>query len=200
LAVIIGLTGGIASGKSTITGMLRNKGFAVIDADIAAREVVQPGEEAYDKIVAHFGRKILNEHHFIDRPLLGEIIFNQPEERKVLNQIVHPAVRKRMNDLKLSYISEGHQTVFLDIPLLFESKLEYLVEKIIVVYVDEEVQLKRLIARNELTEQEATARITSQMKLADKIKLADEVINNNGTVKATEIQLENIIEKWKINA
>ncbi|OZM57942.1 dephospho-CoA kinase [Lottiidibacillus patelloidae] len=199
MAQIIGITGGIASGKSTVTGMLRNRGYAIIDADIVAREVVEPGEEAYNLIVNHFGRKIIGENSFLDRQLLGEIIFNDQKEREVLNSIVHPAVRLRMNDKKDMYISEGRNTVIFDIPLLFESKLQYLVEKTILVYVNAETQLQRLMKRNEFSEQEAVARIRSQMPLDDKRPLADIIINNNGTVGETEEQLEKIIINWNLS-
>jgi dephospho-CoA kinase len=199
MALIIGLTGGIASGKSTITAMFRKRGIPVIDADIVAREVVFPGQEAYEKIVSHFGMKIIGENKFIDRKLLGEMIFNDEKERKVLNNIVHPAVRARMNDEKETYIKEGHETVVMDIPLLFESNLTHLVHKILLVYVHEDVQLKRLMKRNQLTLEEATARINSQMKLNQKRNLADEIIDNNGTVHKSEQQLEHILKKWEIN-
>jgi dephospho-CoA kinase len=198
MAQIIGLTGGIASGKSTVTGMLRNRGFAIIDADLVAREVVEPGEEAYKQIVAHFGKKIIGENEFLDRQLLGEIIFNDQKEREVLNKIVHPAVRLRMNDKKDMYINEGRNTVIFDIPLLFESKLQYLVEKTILVYVDQDTQLQRLMKRNEFTEQEAKARIYSQMPLEDKRALADVIINNNGKVAETEKQLKKVIINWNL--
>jgi dephospho-CoA kinase len=195
---IIGITGGIASGKSTVTGMLRNRGYAVIDADIVAREVVEPGEDAYKKIVAHFGKKVIGSNAFLDRQLLGEIIFNDDKERAVLNEIVHPAVRLRMNEKKAAYITEGRNTVFFDIPLLFESKLEHLVEKTMLVYVDQVTQLKRLMHRNNYKKEEAMARINSQMLIEDKKDLADIIIDNNGSVAETEMQLQKVLNKWKL--
>jgi dephospho-CoA kinase len=196
MSVVIGLTGGIASGKSTVSNMLKKKGITVIDADIESRLAVEPGEEAYNDIVNHFGATILLEDGSINRAKLGEIVFNQKSELKILNGIVHPAVRKRMQDKKKSAISRGESVVVLDIPLLFESKLTTMVDKTLLVFVDPAVQLERLMKRNKFSEQEARARISSQMPLQEKIYLADAVINNNGTVEQTEEQLNDILMKW----
>ncbi|KQL55406.1 dephospho-CoA kinase [Heyndrickxia shackletonii] len=198
MARIIGLTGGIASGKSTISNMLREKGFTIIDADIAAREVVNIGEEAYLAIVKEFGEEILQEDLTINRGKLGAIVFNQEEKRLLLNSIVHPAVRKYMNAKKEEALLSGKNTVILDIPLLFESKLTYMVEKTILVYVDEQIQLKRLMERNHFSEAEAKARISAQMPLKDKIPLADAVIDNNGNITETEKQLNRLINSWEM--
>lgn len=196
--MIIGLTGGISSGKSTVANMIRELGIPIIDADIIAREVVEPNEEAYEKIVRHFGVEILHEDGTIDRKKLGAIIFNDEDERKALNSIVHPAVRKRMNEQKEHYIQEGYEHIVLDIPLLFESKLTHLVEKTLLVYVDENVQLQRLMARDKSTEEEALSRIQSQMPLKEKLKLADEYIDNNGTLQETKTQVYDVLKKWNV--
>ncbi|MDZ5472474.1 dephospho-CoA kinase [Bacillus sp. 31A1R] len=196
MSLIIGLTGGIASGKSTISNMLKEKGIPVIDADVEARLAVEIGEPAYEEIVSYFGREILNEDHTIDRAKLGAIIFNNEEKRLKLNSIVHPAVRKHMTEKKEREIEKGSNIIVLDIPLLFESKLTYMVDKVLLVYVSEEVQLQRLMNRNQLTEDEATARVLSQMPLKDKLQLADAVIDNNGTIQQSEDQLNHILSKW----
>ncbi|PKR84387.1 dephospho-CoA kinase [Heyndrickxia camelliae] len=198
MAKIIGLTGGIASGKSTVSNMLKEKGFTVIDADIAAREVVNVGEEAYKKIVQEFGEEILHEDLSINRRKLGEIVFHHEDKRLLLNSIVHPAVRKYMNDKKEEAISAGKKSVILDIPLLFESNLTYLVEKTILVFVEEGIQLKRLMERNQFSESEAKARMSAQMPLKDKISLADAVIDNNGSINETAIQLNKLINCWEM--
>ncbi|WP_102345318.1 dephospho-CoA kinase [Bacillus sp. Marseille-P3661] len=198
MTLVVGLTGGIASGKSTVSKMLVNYGFPIIDADVVSREVVEVGEPAYEKIVETFGKEILSENLKINRPKLGAIIFNDEQKRMQLNHIVHPAVRQKMNELKMNYINNGEKVVILDIPLLFESKLTHLVEKTLLIYVDDTIQLQRLMARNNLTEQEALARIRSQMPLEDKIRLADEVINNNGTIEETAKQLELILKNWEV--
>ncbi|KRD93895.1 dephospho-CoA kinase [Bacillus sp. Root239] len=196
MSIVIGLTGGIASGKSTVTGMLRDINIPVIDADHIAKEVVEPGKEAYKQIVETFGRSILHENAEINRAALGEIVFYQEEERKKLNAIVHPAVRKEMLSQKESYIEEGYEVVVLDIPLLFESDLTHLVDKVVVVYVDESVQLERLKSRNNLSAEDAYARIQAQLPLIQKVALADAVINNNGPVEETKQQLLSILALW----
>ncbi|GLH64670.1 dephospho-CoA kinase [Parageobacillus sp. G301] len=196
MALTIGLTGGIASGKSTVTKMLRGLGIPVIDADQVARDVVKVGEEAYEQIIKTFGQDILQENGEIDRAKLGAIVFYNEQERKKLNAIVHPAVRRRMLAEKEAYVQKGAKTIVLDIPLLFESELTHLIDKIIVVYVDNDIQLERLMKRNGFSEEEALARIRSQMPLHEKVKKADAVINNNGTIEETKQQLLRILKEW----
>ncbi|MBE3569285.1 MAG: dephospho-CoA kinase [Bacillales bacterium] len=196
MAHIIGLTGGIASGKSTVSSLLKEKGYTVIDADAAAKIVVQPGEEAYNKIVNAFGKEILLENGEINRRKLGDLVFRNEQKRLQLNSIVHPAVRKQMLLEKEQAIRDGKQTVILDIPLLFESGLTWMVDKTIVVYVDGSIQLERLMKRNGLDKEDAEIRISAQMPLEEKVKKADAVIHNNGTIAETKQQLEQIIEKW----
>lgn len=198
VTVVIGITGGIASGKSTVVSILKDMNFPIIDADVIAREVVMVGEEAYEKIVEHFGPSILHEDQTINRGKLGEIVFNNEKERLALNAIVHPAVRKRMNEQKKHYLEAREKAIFLDIPLLFESKLTYIVEKILLVYVDEKTQIKRLMARDNFSKEQAMSRISSQMSLKDKKQLSDAVINNNGTKEETRAQLIDILQSWGI--
>lgn len=198
MAFIIGLTGGIASGKSTVSKMFQKRGIPVVDADQIAREVVETGKEPYEKIVEAFGRKILNEDGSINREKLGSIVFQQKSKRELLNSIVHPAVRKEMKKKQEQFVMQGAKAVVLDIPLLFESDLTHLVDKIIVVYVNENTQLQRLMKRNHLSKEEALARINAQMPLKEKIKMADEVIDNEGDFNDTERQLEKILQKWGI--
>ncbi|MBT2692851.1 dephospho-CoA kinase [Bacillus sp. ISL-55] len=198
MSLVIGLTGGIASGKSTISAMFTDIGITVIDADIEARLAVEPGEKAYNDIVSHFGQGILGDDGLINRPKLGEIIFNNEEKRLLLNSIVHPAVRERMAEKRAKAEEANEKAVVLDIPLLFESKLTGLVEKIIVVYVDEQTQLERLMKRNGFSEEEASSRINSQMPLKDKVRLADAVIDNSGSVVQSKQQLMEILIKWEI--
>ncbi|WP_442595402.1 dephospho-CoA kinase [Neobacillus sp. D3-1R] len=198
MALIIGLTGGIASGKSTVSQMLRDMDIPIVDADIAARKVVEKGETAYQKIIEAFGADILTEDGDINRVKLGSIVFHDEEKRLQLNAIVHPAVRENMNQEKDNYIAAGHTVIVLDIPLLFESKLTHMVDRTLLVYVDEATQLQRLMSRNPLSEQEALARIHSQMPLKNKVNLADEVINNNGTLEVTKEQLLHVLRKWQV--
>lgn len=198
IAIIIGLTGGIASGKSTVSNMFKERGFSIVDADIAARVVVEPGKDAYKQIVQYFGEDILLQDGQINRSKLGRIIFHNEEKRQKLNSIVHPAVRKQMEEWKEEALQKGKNTIIYDIPLLYESNLVHLVEKTIVVYVKPHVQLSRLMARNQLSKEEANARIQSQIPLDEKVKLADAVIDNNGSRDDTEKQVEEIIQSWQL--
>jgi dephospho-CoA kinase len=195
---IIGLTGGIASGKSTVSSLLMNKGYTIVDADLAARKVVEPGEPAYEKIVEVFGQKVLNDDNTINRGELGAIIFHNEERRLQLNEIVHPAVRAQMLAEKEEAFSQGKKTVVMDIPLLFESELTWMVDKTIVVYVDRETQITRLMQRNSLSEEEALARIQSQMSLEKKKELAQAVLDNRGTIDRTMLQLDELIASWNL--
>jgi dephospho-CoA kinase len=198
VALTIGLTGGIASGKSTVSQMFKEAGIVVVDADVIARKVVEVGEEAYEQIVQSFGKDILLPDETIDRQKLGSVVFFNEEKRLLLNSIVHPAVRKQMLKEKEEHLNNGEETVILDIPLLFESKLTALVDRTLLVYVDYETQLARLMNRNNLSKGEAEARIQSQMPLKDKIQLADAVIDNNGTIEATKDQLHEVCTQWGI--
>lgn len=198
MTVIIGLTGGIASGKSTVSLMLKQHGFAIVDADTAARVVVEPGQEALLQIAECFGAEILNGDGTLNRASLGDIIFHDEEQRRKLNNIVHPAVRRYMRNEQEKAMEAGKKTIFLDIPLLFESNLTGMVEKTIVVYTTQETQLKRLMARNDFDEAGAKARIASQIDLDEKAARADAVIDNNGTLKDTEKQLEQLIADWNL--
>lgn len=198
MSQIIGLTGGIASGKSTVSNILKELSIPVIDADEEARLAVEKGEKAYNEIVAYFGEEVLMEDGAIDRSKLGSIIFPNPEKRAVLNSIVHPAVRERMQLKKEHYLSIGERIIVLDIPLLFESKLTHMIDKVIVVYVDEQTQLDRLMSRNGYSIEEAKSRITSQLPLKDKRNWADYVIDNNGSIEETRKQLLDILRKFSI--
>ncbi|MFD4816864.1 dephospho-CoA kinase [Peribacillus butanolivorans] len=195
---IIGITGGIASGKSSVSLYIQELGFTIVDADVASRAVVEPGEEAYHQVVKAFGEDILLVDGNIDRVKLGSIIFHDQEKRLLLNSIVHPAVRNWMRLKTEKALAAGEETVFMDIPLLFESKLTFMVEKTLLVYVDERVQLERLMNRNGLSETEALARIHSQMPLADKKVLADAVIDNNGNLEETKKQVKTVLCNWNV--
>ncbi len=198
MPLIIGLTGGIASGKSTVANMLRDKSIPIVDADVVAREVVEIGTDSYKKLVSEFGQEILNSDKTLNRPKLGSIIFQDQEKREKLNSIMHPSIRTSMKEKTQKYIEDGHEVVVMDIPLLFESKLTHLVDKTLLVFVTEKTQLKRLMERNDLTEKEATDRIQSQMPLSEKVKLSHAVIDNNGSLTKTEQQLNEILDEWEV--
>lgn len=198
MSLVIGLTGGIASGKSTVSAMFADIGITVIDADVEARLAVEIGNNAYDDIVRHFGKPILAEDGTINRQKLGSIIFNDEEKRNLLNSIVHPAVRERMSQKRQAAEEANEKAIVMDIPLLFESKLTGLVNKIILVYVDEKTQLERLMKRNSYSEAEALSRIKSQMPIKDKVELADAIIDNSGTIEQTKAQFMYILKKWEV--
>jgi dephospho-CoA kinase len=197
MSIVIGLTGGIASGKSTVSDLFREYNIPVVDADVVAREVVEPGEPALAAIVKGFGENILLPDGTLDRPKLGSIIFRDEKKREQLNNIVHPVVRERMT-AERDRLKKTYPAVVLDIPLLFEGKQLQLVDKIVVVHVNSTVQLERLMQRNELTEQAALDRINSQLSLEQKASKADAVINNNGTREETREQLEQLLTSWEI--
>ncbi|KMK74568.1 dephospho-CoA kinase [Alkalihalobacillus pseudalcaliphilus] len=198
MAIIIGLTGGIASGKSTVSNFLREKGIPIVDADKIARMVVEPGEYALEEIVRTFGKEVLTAAGGLNRKKLGQIVFQDPNAREKLNKIVHPAVRQRMVHEKNIWLQEGNKIIVLDIPLLYENDLFHLINKVLLVYVDKQTQLQRLMARDGSTEKEAQQRIQAQWPLKDKLDRADAVINNGGSLKETEKQLQHILERWDI--
>ncbi|AHN22872.1 dephospho-CoA kinase [Lysinibacillus varians] len=196
--MIIGLTGSIASGKSTVAKMMTALGLPIVDADVVARDVVEPGTETLALIVQNFGVDILLEDGNLNRPKLGDIIFHEPAKRKILNDIMHPAIRQEMLRQRDAYIEAGQKHVVMDIPLLFESKLEHFVERILVVSVSEEVQLRRLMERNQLSKEDALARMHSQLPMSVKEKSAHAVIYNNENLQQTEEQLKKILTHWGV--
>lgn len=196
--MIIGLTGSIASGKSTVAKMFEQLQIPIVDADQVARVVVEPGRETLQQIATAFGDDILLEDGHMDREKVGNLIFHNPKKRKQLNDIIHPAIRKEMLRQRDEYLSDGHPHVVMDIPLLFESGLQSYVERILVVSVTEENQLKRLMERNALSEEEARARISSQLPISVKEQGADAVIYNNDSVESTTEQLHYILKKWGV--
>ncbi|KLV26469.1 dephospho-CoA kinase [Niallia circulans] len=199
MTLIVGLTGGIASGKSTISSYYQSLNIPIIDADIESRLAVEKGEPAYIKIAAHFGKEVLHSDGTLNRQKLGEIIFSNEEERRVLNSIVHPDVRRRMEEKQRQAVEAGEKVVILDIPLLFENKLNHTVDRTILVYVDQDTQIARLMKRNDLSYEQALKRINAQMPLQEKLALADEVINNNGSMEESIHQANRILKKWGVS-
>lgn len=196
--MIIGLTGSIASGKSTISQLLKDKGFHIIDADLVARKVVEPGSPTLSEIAKAFGDDVLHPDGTLNREALGSLIFHDPAKRKQLNELMHPAIRQEMLAQRDELKTQGIETIIMDIPLLFESRLQHFVEKILVVSVTEEIQLERLIKRNSLSEEEAKVRISTQLPVSEKEKAADAVIYNNGSIEESKTQLEQILKEWQV--
>jgi dephospho-CoA kinase len=194
--IVLGITGGIACGKTLISHLFRELGAAVLNADELAREVVRPGEEAFKKIVAHFGNEILTANGDIDRALLGEKIFLAPAERQRLNQITHPPIGD-LADRRISEMRENPDIplIIYEAPLLFEAKAEERVDLVLVVATTPEQQLERLMRRDNLSHEEALQRISAQMPLAEKISRADILVENNGPPEETKKLIEHIFAK-----
>lgn len=192
--VVIGLTGGIASGKSTVSQYLRELGAPVIDADAIVHELQQPGTPVTAAIAREFGPGVIRPDGSLDRAALGAIIFADASRRKALEAIVHPAVRERMWSEVERYRAEGRPAVILDVPLLIESKIHRTVDRVWVVYIDRELQMERLIDRDGLTPEQAGQRISAQMSLDEKRQYADLIIDNRGTREQTRSQVE---QAWR---
>lgn len=184
--LLIGLTGGIASGKSTVSLMLAKKGLPIVDADQVARQVVQPQSRGLQELRNEFGSDIILDDGQLDRQELGQIVFANPAKRRTLNQILQPKIRAEIHRQVQSYQRNGQQMIVLDLPLLFETGYASDCDRIVVVNVRPEVQLKRLMARNGYDRTEAVERIKSQMPLAAKVARADWVIDNNGDRQALQ--------------
>ncbi|EOS56289.1 dephospho-CoA kinase [Paenibacillus barengoltzii] len=187
----IGLTGGIATGKSTVSRLLAERGAAIIDADVIAREIMEPGYPVLAAVSERFGPGVLNADGTLNRKKLGEIVFSNPEERKALEALTHPAIRaemkQRMEELEAA---DPHRLVVADIPLLYESGLDPLYERIMVVYVPREVQLTRLMLRDGLSKEAAEQRINAQMDIEIKKERADILIDNSGGLEETKRQID----------
>mmetsp|Transcript_2563 Transcript_2563/g.9128 ORF Transcript_2563/g.9128 Transcript_2563/m.9128 type:complete len:235 (+) Transcript_2563:46-750(+) len=197
---IIGLTGGIASGKSTVTRVLQEEGITVIDADAIVKEIMLPGEPTYRKLVGHFGEGVLEEGgeetakgRPIDKVKLSAIVFSDEKERKILNSISHEAVGKEMlRRVALAFLSAS-SAVVLDVPLLYEAKMDRYCTTVVVVNVNAELQRERLRTRNPELGEEGERRIAAQMPLEEKVKRAKYVIDNNGTLAETKAQVRRLV-------
>lgn len=198
--LVIGLTGGIATGKSTAAAIIKRRGFTVIDADEIAREILEPGKEGYKLVIEEFSNSILTEDGIVDRKRLGDIIFSDAKKREKLDGLLHPVITNEI--LKNLYEHSSEIVVFIDIPLLFEviTKIEeegVHFDEIWLVYADRATQLERLYNRNTLSPEDALARVDSQMDIEQKRLLADRIIDNTGTKdeleKAVELQLKALV-------
>lgn len=184
--VVAGLTGGIATGKSTVSAIFKTCGAVIVDADVIAREVVQKGRKAWSEIIDTFGSRILLPDGSINRPALGDIIFHDPVRQQILNHIVHPEVMAETNRRLVEINHDSPDAVvILDVPLLFESGMDKGLSEIIVVYVPEPLQLQRLMHRNALSEDQALARIRSQIPVEEKKRRATRIIDNSGSIDIT---------------
>lgn len=188
--LVVGLTGGIATGKSTVTRMLRELGAPVVDADAIVHELQAPGTPVTAAIGVEFGPQVLHPDGSLDRAALGRIVFADPARRKALEGIVHPAVRRRISEAVEGHRQAGHPVTVLDVPLLLEGGLDRTVDQVWLVYVDRDTQRARLISRDGLSPVQAEQRIAAQLDLELKKARATVVIDNRGSVQQTRTQVE----------
>ncbi|KRK46429.1 dephospho-CoA kinase [Dellaglioa algida] len=191
MTYILGLTGGIATGKSTVSHIFKNSNVPVIDADIIARQVVEPKSETLKMIINEFGEKYLMENGALNRKKLGKLVFNDGAALEKLNGVIHPAIRKEILTQIQFQKKLGSPVIVLDMPLLFEQNYQIICDAVMVVFVPETTQLKRLINRDGLTSDEAQLRIKAQWPIQKKKDLADFVIDNSTTVAVTRGQVLN---------
>ena len=194
MARIIGITGGIASGKSTVTEFLRQQGYQVIDADQVVHELQEPGGRLYQALLSAFGSAILREDGRLDRPKLGAMIFGNPQLLEQSSQIQNQIIREELAGRR-DMLAETEDIFFMDLPLLFELQYEDWFDQIWLVDVTEETQLSRLMSRNALSQEEAEKRIAAQLSLQEKRKRSDVLIDNNGSLEETRQQIRNALQK-----
>ncbi|MCH2532931.1 MAG: dephospho-CoA kinase [Bdellovibrionales bacterium] len=190
----IGLTGGIASGKSTVSQILRQRGLPVVDADELARDAIIHGSEGYKNVVKAFGMDVLNKDGTLNRESLAEIVFTDKSQLEKLESIIHPIVREQTKKLKDSLKSQGYKMAFYDVPLLFEKNMESMFDKIVVVYSRMDQQIERLKSRNNMSKEQAVNRILNQVSMDDKIKKCDFVVDNTSDHENLENQITKLLE------
>lgn len=187
----IGLTGGIATGKSTVSAMLLDRGAIIIDADLIAREVMQPGHAVLQQVVDVFGQEILLKNGELDRKKLGSLVFGKAAAREKLNQITHPAIRSEIKDRQALYLAQHpNRLIVSDIPLLYELQMEKMFDAVMVVYVPKQIQIQRLMDRDGLLRNEAEKRLAAQMDIEIKKERADILIDNSLGVAHLETQID----------
>ncbi|TMA79403.1 MAG: dephospho-CoA kinase [Deltaproteobacteria bacterium] len=192
---LVGLTGGIASGKSTVAKILERLGAAVINADALSREVVEPGKDAWKEIIDAFGAGVLQPDQSLDRQKLRTVIFNDSDGRKKLEAIIHPRVRALAEEKIREHAVAGYSIIVYEVPLLFEGNLHEWLRPVILVACDVDTQRARLQERDRLTQTEAQKHIDAQMSLTEKRRLADYVIENDGSLADLEQQVRAVVEK-----
>jgi len=192
---MVGLTGSIASGKSLVAGYLIELGAPLVDADILAREIVEPGEPAWQDIRQRFGEAVLNADATLNRKALGALVFSDAQARRELEAITHPRIAQRLMEYAARYRMAGEPWMVYDAALLVENNAHKWLNALIVVAVEPALQLERLMERDGSTAEAARRRIEAQMPVAEKIKVADFVIDNNGTPAQTRAQVEDVFRQ-----
>jgi dephospho-CoA kinase len=192
---LIGLTGGIASGKSTVSAILRRLGAKIIDADALARQIVEPHQPAWNEIVGTFGKEILQSDQTLDRKKLRKLVFDKPNARKKLEAITHPRIRRLAQEKIAESAATGAPLVVYEAPLFFETGIHVWLRPVILVACDTATQKRRLQERDNLTEAEIEQHLGAQMSLEEKRKLANYVIENNGTLEELESAVERTVQK-----
>lgn len=191
----IGLTGGIATGKTAAKKLLEALGFKVVDADVIARLVVDPAHEGYKLVVSHFGNSILSSEGLINRAALADIIFKSEEQKVKLESLLHPLIQAEVQRQKMLHQVSGQRVCFYDVPLLFEKKLKSQFDYTILVWCNLETQKARLKSRNNLSDQQVDERLRAQMPLSEKLPLADFCIDNSTTLNNLDLQIKSLVKK-----
>ena len=191
---IIGITGGIASGKSTVTEFLRQKGFQVVDADAVVHQLQKPGGQLYQVLVEHFGEKVLLENGELNRPLLASLIFSNPEEQEWSKRTQGEIIREELAALRNQF-AQTEALFFMDIPLLFEQDYASWFDETWLIYVNREIQLERLMKRDQISKEAAESRLNSQWPLERKISLASHSLDNNGNQEQLIAQVVQLLEE-----
>ena len=195
MALIVGLTGGIVGGKSTVASMFKDLGAKIVDADKLGHSVILPNKPAWKKIIKIFGKDILQNDLTIDRKKLGKIVFTNQTLLKKLNEITHPEITKMIKkeiDSAKNNTHNQEKVLIIDAALIYEAKMDRFMDKIIVVYIDKDEQIKRLIKRNNLSKDEALQRVRSQIPIEEKAKMADYLIDNSNSLNKTREQVEKV--------
>ena len=197
---LIGLTGGIGSGKSVVAGVLRERRIPVFDADEAGRELTLPGGPAAARVAAAFGPAVVREDGSIDRPTLARLVFSDPDARRRLERILHPMVDAEAENWLDARAAEGHAACFLAAPLLFEAGLDAGLETVVVVSADEETRVRRTVARDGTTPEAVRARIAAQLGDTERFVRADHVLDNDGTLDELRAQVDELLGRLGVDA
>lgn len=198
MTYVLGLTGSIATGKSTLSRLFKAYGFPIVDADVIAHEIVQPGTQGLTNIVTHFGPTVLQSNGQLDRKKLGQLVFADPEKRALLNQLNGPLIRQEILDQVAKLKAQAAPLVILDIPLLYESHYETHTDGVMIAYVPKALEIQRLMQRDNITEKAALQRIDSQMSIETKRKMADFCIDNTQDIAHSKAQIQRFLEAHQL--